>query len=166
MTPYLAAFAAALFAAQRFFVAATIAALPSALSTRFFFAGSAAFAGVAEPAFFSAHRFLWAAAIALRPAALIRLLLGAVGVTGALPLFRPRSSAICASIRRFWASNPSIAASMISCVSFGGIGNHSDIIQGGEPKFAGKGLARVGGCVLTRPHGLSCRGDCGAMDRG
>jgi hypothetical protein len=55
---------AAFFSAQRFFVAATIAALPSALSTLFFFAGFAAFLEVAEPAFFSAHRFRCAAAIA------------------------------------------------------------------------------------------------------
>ena len=36
-------FAAAFFAAQRFFKAATIAALPAALSTRFFLAGFATF---------------------------------------------------------------------------------------------------------------------------
>ena len=63
-------FASALFAAQRFFVAAMIAARPAALSFRFvFFAGSAA---MASP-FVAAHLFHWASAIAFRPAALIPL---------------------------------------------------------------------------------------------
>jgi hypothetical protein len=66
-------FAAALFAAQRFFRAATILALPSAVSFRVgFFAGLPALVGaVPEAVFFSAHRFLCASAIAFRPAALI-----------------------------------------------------------------------------------------------
>ena len=63
-------FASALLAAQRFFVAAMIAARPAALSFRFaFFAGLAA---TASP-FAAAHLFRWASAIAFRPAALIPL---------------------------------------------------------------------------------------------
>lgn len=38
-----------------------------------------------------------------------------------------RSSAICSSIRRFCASKPSIAASIISFVSLEGIHSHSDM---------------------------------------
>jgi hypothetical protein len=72
-------FAAARLAAHILLVAAIIAALPAALSSRFGFA--AAFdvgvaAGVADACgsglpFFAAHRFRWASAMALRPAALI-----------------------------------------------------------------------------------------------
>ena len=58
--------ASARFAAQRFFSAATIAALPAALSLRFGFAGASSV--LASEA---AHRFRCPAAIALRPAALI-----------------------------------------------------------------------------------------------
>lgn len=62
-------FAAAFFAAQRFFKAATMLALPSALSRRFAFL--AGLAGAEELPLVSAHLFLCAAAIAFRPAALI-----------------------------------------------------------------------------------------------
>ena len=58
------------FAAHRFLSAATIAALPAALSLRFALFGAGA-ACVALPPLRAAHLFFCAAAIALRPAALI-----------------------------------------------------------------------------------------------
>jgi hypothetical protein len=62
-------FASALLAAQRFFVAAMIAARPAALSFRFaFFAGPTTASPLA-----TAHLFRWASEIAFRPAALIPL---------------------------------------------------------------------------------------------
>ena len=61
--------AAARCAAQRFFVAATIAALPAALSFRFGF-GAAGASGAVSP-LAKAHLFLCPAAIFLRAAALI-----------------------------------------------------------------------------------------------
>jgi hypothetical protein len=72
-------FAAALFAAHIFLVAAMIAALPAALSFRFGF-GDAFEVGVAVGVadawgsglpFIAAHLLRWASAMALRPAALI-----------------------------------------------------------------------------------------------
>jgi hypothetical protein len=101
-------------AAQRRFVASTIALLPAALSFRFLRAGAAS-EGV--PAC-----FLWAAAILARGAADIRRLLGA----GALPSVSLgfniwRSSAIWALSRFFCSSKPAIAAATISVLSFVGM---------------------------------------------
>ena len=88
---------AALFAAQRFFSAKTMAALPAALSLRFGLVALVA-AGLG-PALLAAHRFLWASAIALRAAALIFRLpcfarVGASGVSSGSPFNIARSSAI------------------------------------------------------------------------
>ena len=63
-------FFAAFFAAHRFLSAATMAALPAALSLRFAFFG--ALCGAAAPSFLTAaHLLRCVSAIALRPAALI-----------------------------------------------------------------------------------------------
>ena len=74
-------FAAARYAAQRFFVAAAIAALPAALIFRFGF--SAADVSAAASPFAAAHLFLCPSAIFLRAAALILRLGRPVAVTGA-----------------------------------------------------------------------------------
>jgi hypothetical protein len=126
-----AAFApsAARFNAQRFLVAATIAALPARLSFRFGF-GASDVAGVGLTAFFeAAHLARCAAAILARPAALIfrRLCVFNSGVAVAVadsaepPDSMARSSAIWASRLLFWALKPVMAAVMISCVSLGGM---------------------------------------------
>jgi hypothetical protein len=109
---------------QRFLVAAIIAFLPAAEGFRF---GLGAASGADGSAAFleAAHLFRCASAIAFLPAALIfrRFRLGgsdvaAVGSAGP-PGSMARSSAILASIRLFWNSKPSMAAVMISFVSFG-----------------------------------------------
>src|SRR5260370_9433 len=84
----------AFFAAYRFFSAATILALPAALSLRFCFLITL---GAADSPFDAAHRFRCASAIALRPAALIPRFLRTAGfVAGAESLgdSMARSSAI------------------------------------------------------------------------
>ncbi len=114
--------AAAFFAAQRFFNAATIAALPAALSFRL---GLEAFGVLASGCpLEAAHRFRCAAAIALRPAALIFRRAGVAAVAAALvpagvPESIARRSAIWASILTFCSSKPRMAAEIISFVSFG-----------------------------------------------
>lgn len=116
-TPYVRE--ASAFAAHLFFSAATIAARPALLNFRLDLDGSAAAADFAPLT--AAQRFRCASAIALRPAALIVrvFFVPSAGRTlAALPFSIVRSSAICASIRVFWASNPSIAALMTSVVSF------------------------------------------------
>ena len=77
---FVAAFCALWIAAQRFFVAAMIAALPAALSFRFAF-GAGAVAGASD-FFDSAHRFRCASPMRFLAAALIlrRLPFGASGV--------------------------------------------------------------------------------------
>src|ERR1035437_4021751 len=78
-----AVFAAALFAAQRFFNAATIAALPAALSLRFGLVASGATGDDGSDSFLdSAHRFRWASPMRFRAAALI-FRLRFVGAPGA-----------------------------------------------------------------------------------
>ena len=67
-SPVASYLAAALFAAQRFFVAAIILARPAALSFRL---GFFADAGSDDSAFDAAHRFRCASPMALRAAALI-----------------------------------------------------------------------------------------------
>src|ERR1035437_9644443 len=115
--------ASALPLAQRFFVAATIAALPAALSLRFGFATSGATGDGGPGDFFdAAHLFRCASAMAFLPAALIfrRLRFGASGVAAVSvgpPSSMARSSAIWASIRRFCCSKPSTRAVIISGVS-------------------------------------------------
>jgi hypothetical protein len=108
-------------AAQRFFVASTIARLPAALSLRLRFGASDAAAGCAIP-LDSAHRFRCASPMRFRAAALIfrRFTFGAsVGAgSGRPPSSICRISTICSSIRRFCASKPSMAAIRISAVSF------------------------------------------------
>ena len=110
MIYFIAAFAAALFNAQRFFVAAEIAARPARLNFRLGL-GASCEAG-ADCFFDAAHRFRCASAIALLPAALIfrrlRVVVGSDGVVAG-SVFEPpdrkaRSSAIWASIRVFCAS--------------------------------------------------------------
>ena len=90
--------AAARFVAHRFFNAATIAALPAALSLRFGLAAPATGSDGADSCLASGHRFRWASAIRARPAALI-LRLRFVGAPGAavsvgVPVSIWRSSAI------------------------------------------------------------------------
>ena len=119
----LAAGFAALTASQRFFVAATIAALPARLSFRFFL-GAASCADGSVVFFDAAHLFRCASAIAFLPAALIFRRLGVAGSAVAAgsvgpPVSQPQSSAILASSFSFWASIPRIAAVTISVVSFG-----------------------------------------------
>ena len=119
----LAAGFAALTASQRFFVAATIAALPARLSFRFFL-GAASCADGSVVFFDAAHLFRCASAIAFLPAALIFRRLGVAGSAVAAgsvgpPVSQPRSSTILASSFSFWASIPRIAAVTISVVSFG-----------------------------------------------
>jgi hypothetical protein len=114
-------------AAQRFFVAATIAARPASLNFRL--ALGAAF-GADSPAavFASAHRFFWASPIRFLAAALIfrRLPLVGSGVLAAIsvgpaPGSNARSSAILELMFRICSSNPMMAAEIIGCVSFGGM---------------------------------------------
>ena len=116
--------ASARFSAQRLLVASLIAFLPAALSFRFCLAGLGATsddAGSASPLIL-AHLAFCAAAILRRPAALIFLLRAEVPDSApgsALPPFSSwRSSSIWESIRRFRDSKPSMAAWMISAVSF------------------------------------------------
>ena len=117
-------FAAALCNLQRRFVAAMMFRSPSGLIWRFFLAGFA-LAGGADPdsprTF--AHLAFCAKAIRRLAAALIFLRLpGVASGVAAVPLELPvsiaRSSAIWASMRSFWAVNPSIAAWMSSSFSF------------------------------------------------
>jgi hypothetical protein len=84
-------FAAARYAAQRFFVAAAIAALPAALSFRFGF-GAAGASGATSP-LAAAHPFLCPAAIFLRAAALILRRRRPVGVIVAASAGAPESIA-------------------------------------------------------------------------
>src|ERR1019366_1825548 len=90
------AFATARLAAQRFFNAATIAALPAALSLRFVLGATGD--GGADSFLDSAHRFRWASPMRFRAAALIfrRLPRGTSGVAVAVgpPPSIWRSSAI------------------------------------------------------------------------
>ena len=117
-----AGFSAWWIAAQRFFVAATIAALPALLSLRLGL-GAANGAGGSVAFWDSAHRFRWASPMRFRAAALIFRRLRVAGSGGAAVSAGPldssaRSSAICVSMCRFCPSNPRMAAVMISGVSF------------------------------------------------
>jgi hypothetical protein len=134
--------ASARFNAHRFFVAAMIAFLPAAESFRF---GLETTLGVApaDAALEAAHLFRCASAIAFLPAALIfrRLRFGGSGAavdSAGPPVSNARSSAIWSSMRVFCASKPSMAAVMISVVSFG-VGmwcrSHSGTNCNSEPKF-------------------------------
>ena len=120
-----AAFSALTFA-QRRFVAAMIFLMPSALIRRLGFGGSgeAGDDGSAVP-LMAAHRLFCPSAILRRAAAEILRFFGAISGIAAVSTRRPdsiaRSSAICWSIRVFCASKPSMAAAMISFVSFAGI---------------------------------------------
>src|ERR1017187_4924869 len=104
-----------------------IARLPAAESFRFGLGASGAACCFLD----SAHLFRWAAAIAALPALLIFRRLREGGSEGVAAGFEPpssicRISAIWASIRFFWISNPSIAAVRISVVSFVGMDNSID----------------------------------------
>ena len=104
-----------------------IARLPAAESFRFGFGASGAACCFLD----SAHRFRCAAAIAALPALLIFRRPREGGSEAAAAGFGPpssicRISAIWASIRFFWISNPSIAAVRISVVSFVGMDNSID----------------------------------------
>ena len=104
-----AAFFVAVFPAQRFFKAATIAALPAALSLRFVFgtgAVTAAGTGASDSPLIFAHRRCWASFIRLRAVAENFLRLPFVGsgvavVPEELPSSMARSSAILVSMRAF-----------------------------------------------------------------
>jgi hypothetical protein len=114
--------AAAFFAAHRFLSAATIAALPSALSFRLGF-GALVGAPLDSP-FFAAHRFRCASAIAFRPATLIFHLPRFDGSDGCpssagAPVNIARRSAMWESILRFCSSKPRMAAFTTSFESFG-----------------------------------------------
>src|SRR5262249_268179 len=78
------------------------------------------FAGFGSLDLTAAHRFRCAAAIARRPFALIFRFGASVLATGlcSVPARSDRSSAIWASSLRFCCSKPTIAASIISLVSF------------------------------------------------
>jgi len=124
----LCAFAAsARFSAQRFFVAAMIAALPALLSFRFGFAGSvAAGAGGSDSLRSFAHRSRWASFMCRRAAAdnFLRFRGAAsdmVAVSTEPPDRIAASSATLVSMCRFCYSNPRMAAVMISGVSFVGM---------------------------------------------
>ncbi len=128
-------FSAAFFAAHRFFCAAMMLALPSALNTRFF-AGFALRAFGSAAAFTAAHLLRCASAIAFLPAALIfrRGCFAIADVDAAGEAERiARRSEICSSSLRFCASKPSIAASIISLVSLKGI--HSHLARPGPTKI-------------------------------
>ncbi|HEY1219366.1 MAG: hypothetical protein ABSE42_05205 [Bryobacteraceae bacterium] len=121
--------ASARLAAQRFLVAAMMARLPAAESFRFGFGAT----GAASCFLDSAHLFRCAAAIAALPALLILRRLREGDSEGAAVGLEPpssicRISAIWASIRVFWISNPSIAAVRISVVSFVGMENSVDSV--------------------------------------
>jgi hypothetical protein len=96
----------------------------TAFFVAFFGAGCFATAGFSGSfaAWNAAQRFFVAAEIALLPAALIfRFRFGTSDVVAGSvrpPSSICRSSAICPSIRRFWASKPLMAAARISAVSF------------------------------------------------
>src|ERR1017187_5164337 len=113
-----------LFCAHRRRRASWIAFLPAALSFRLGFGATAvAAADGADSPLMLAHRRCCASRIRRRAAAenFLRLLVGATGVAAALPGppgSMARSSAILESICRFCSSNPRIAATMISGVSF------------------------------------------------
>src|ERR1039458_8955759 len=99
---FAAAFAAAFCKRHRFFVAATILAMPSLLKRRFAFAGLAGADGSDSPRIL-AHRRCWASFMRFRAAALIfrRLRLAGSGLaadSGEPPERMARSSAIRASI--------------------------------------------------------------------
>jgi hypothetical protein len=115
-------------AAQRFLVASEIAFRPAALILRFGFAASDVSGAVASDSpRILAHRRCCASFIRRRAAAenFRRLSVCVSGVTAGVRLVPPasmaRSSSIWVSIRVFCASNPVIAALMISFVSFGGM---------------------------------------------
>jgi len=115
-------FAAAFFSRHRFFKAATIAALPALLSLRF--GSGVAGAGGSDSPLILAHLAFCAIAILRRDAAenFFRFLTGASGVaafSAGPPGSMARSSAILVSMLVFWNSKPSMAAVMISFVSFG-----------------------------------------------
>jgi hypothetical protein len=108
-------------AAHRFFVAATIAARPALLSFRLGL-GAASGADGSVAVFDSAHRFRCASPMRFLAAALIltRLRAGSavVAVSVGPPASNACSSAIRALMRVFCASKPSMAAEIISGVSF------------------------------------------------
>jgi len=114
----------ALFSAHLFFKAATMAALPALLSLVLALGVVITATGVDSPRTL-AHLAFWARAILRRADAEIFRFVeagGAVEAAGVLPPAKcARSSAIWVSIRAFWASNPSIAAMMISGVSRSGM---------------------------------------------
>jgi hypothetical protein len=103
----------------RFATNAAFRAGDSFLFGAFFFGGAACFLE-------AAHRFRWASPMRFLAAALIfrRLRVDASGVVAVSvepPGSMARSSAIWPSILVFCASNPSMAATIISGVSFGGM---------------------------------------------
>jgi hypothetical protein len=119
----LAFFATAFFAAHRFFKAATMFALPAALSVRFGSGGAnvAGADGSDSPRIFAHLVFCPRAILRLAAAEIFRFGVAppGVGAGSALPPdSTARSSAICVSICRFCSSNPRMAAVMISGVSF------------------------------------------------
>jgi hypothetical protein len=123
--------ASARFAAIRRLSALMMFCLPCALSV--LLALGASFVAVSGSAaapdvpLIAAHRRCCASFIRFRVAALTFRLLGDVdvladgaeGAAGAVLVSMTRSSAICASMSFFWASNPLIAASMMAVVSCG-----------------------------------------------
>jgi hypothetical protein len=111
---------------HRRFVASIIVFRPAALSLRFLRTGADVLSDPAPPALFAAHLFLCAAAILARATADIRrrFVVGADELAPFLsepPLNICRSSAICALIRFFCSSKPSMAAVISSQLSFAGI---------------------------------------------
>jgi hypothetical protein len=112
-------FAAALSATQRFFVEATMAALPAALSFRFGFDTAGVSAAVLPLK--AAHLLRCPAAIFLRAAALIFRRAGFTVPLASVfpPEIIARISAIFSSVLRFCSSKPKIAALIISFVSLG-----------------------------------------------
>lgn len=124
------AFNADFFAAQRFFKAATMFALPALLSVRFGLAGAGAVGagGAASPRTF-AHLRCWASFMRRIAAGenFRRFRCGGASVVFVVaglaeaPDSMARSSPIWASIRVFCVSNPSMAALTISGVSLVGI---------------------------------------------
>jgi hypothetical protein len=112
--------AAAFFAAHRFFRAATIAFRPAAESLRFGLEGSdVAGAGGSDSPRILAPRRSWPCFIRRRVAAenFFRLPVAGFGIVAGPPGSMARSSAICASVRSFCCSKPTMAAVMISFVS-------------------------------------------------
>jgi hypothetical protein len=113
-------FAFAALAALAFFRFAASVAFAAADSFRLGLGAGACAGGSASPLIL-AHRSRWASLIRFMAAALNLRLVGFAGAWSAsvseVPVSIARSSAICASIRCFCASKPTMAASMIVFVS-------------------------------------------------